>query len=99
MGTNAATGCRVSNIEIRSQMSGSWVPIDGTKSYTMLTTADVVQSNSNFYSAILQGTDLTKTGMTMKDEFMKYSKEWGFLYPLSKEKNIDSILRAMKNNK
>merc|ERR1712224_858059 len=85
--TNAATGSRVSNTEIRSQISGSWVPIDDTKSYTMLTTDDIIQQNddSNNYSAIiLQGTDLTETGMTMKDEFMEYSKEWGLLHPLSK---------------
>lgn len=85
--TNASTGERVSNIEIRTQ-SGSWVPISDTDSYTMLTSIDIAQANDPSYSTISQAdiSTMKNNGMTLKDELIAYAEEWGSFYPPSEEK-------------
>jgi len=79
--TNSSQGDRVSNLEIITP-SGSWIPVNDTDSCTMLTTIDVAQGKDSSYSTISQAdmSTMENNDISLKDEFISYAVEWGFLY-------------------
>jgi len=83
----SSQGDRVSILEIIT-LSGSWIPVNDTDSYAMLTTIDVAQGKDPSYSTISQADTSTmeNNDISLKDEFITYAVEWGFLYTPSQEK-------------
>jgi len=85
--TNSSQGDRVSNVKIITP-SGSWIPVNDTDSYTMLTTITVAQGEDPSYATISQAdmSTMENNDISLKDKFITYAIEWGFLYPLPEEK-------------
>lgn len=70
----------VSNVQVLTS-SGTWIPIVGTDSYTIMTTPDVA----------VAGTGAQDTGKTMKDEIIDYAAVWKTLYkPLASKASTQS---------
>jgi len=70
---NTSSSPSVSNVQVLTS-AGSWIPIVGTDSYTIMTTPD------------LAGAGAQDTGKTMKDEIIDYAADWKTLYKPPKSK-------------